>query len=55
MILEWLKKLIEMWSVPSLLVYDGGTLQEPSANICRSSNPTIDPKDSLNVLAIYLF
>ena len=43
-----------MLSVPSSLVYDGGTLEEPSVHIYRSTDSTIDPKYSLNVLAISL-
>ena len=44
-----------MLSIPSSLVYDGGTLEEPSVHICRSSDSTVDPEYSLNVLAISLF
>ena len=44
-----------MLSISSSLVYDGGTLQELSAHTCRSSDSAIDPKYSLNVLAISLF
>ena len=44
-----------MLSIPSSLVYDRGTLEEPSPHICRSSDSTVDPKFLLNVLAISLF
>ena len=44
-----------MLSISSSLVYDGGTLEELSVHMCRSSDSTIDPKYSLNVLAISLF
>ena len=44
-----------MLSISSSLVYDGGTLEELSVHMCRSSDSTIDSKYSLNVLAISLF
>ena len=44
-----------MLSIPSSLVYDGGTLEEPSVHMCTSSDSTMDPKYSLNVSAISLF
>ena len=53
--LGWLTNLVKMLSIPSSLVYDGGTLEEPSVHICRSSDSTMDPKYSLNVLVISLF
>ena len=55
LMLGWLTNLIKMLSISSLLVYDGGTLEELSVYMCRSSESTIDPKYSLNVLAISLF
>ena len=51
LMLGWLANLIKMLSISSSLVYDGGTLQELSVHTCRSSDSTIDPKYSLNVLA----
>ena len=54
LILGWLTNLIKMLSVPSSLVYDGGTLEELSVHIYRSTDSTMDPKYSWNVLAISL-
>ena len=44
-----------MLSILLPLAHDGGTLEELSVHMCRSSDSTIDPKYSLNVLAISLF
>ena len=44
-----------MLSILLSLVHDGGTSEELSVHMCRSSDSTIDPKYSLNVLAISLF
>ena len=44
-----------MLSVPPSFVYDEETLEELSVHIRRSNDSTIDPKYSLNVLAISLF
>ena len=52
--LGWLTNLIKMLSISSSLVYDEESLGEPSIHMCRSSDSTMDPKYSLNVLAISL-
>ena len=54
LMLGWLTNLIKMLSISSSLVYDEGSLGEPSIHMCRSSDSTMDPKYSLNVLAISL-
>ena len=42
---------MKILSIASSLVFDGGTLEESSVHMCRSSDSTMDPKYSLNVLA----
>ena len=44
-----------MLSILLSLAHNGETLEELSVHMCRSSDSTIDPKYSLNVLAISLF
>ena len=51
LMLGWLRNLIKILSIASSLVFDGGTLEESSVHMCRSSDSTMDPKYSLNVLA----
>ena len=44
-----------MVSIQSSLLYDEGMLEEPLVLICTSSDCTVDPKYSSNVLAISVF
>ena len=55
LMLGWSTNLIKMLYIPSFLLYDGWTLEEPLVHMSRSSDSTMDPKYSLNVLAISLF
>ena len=50
-----LTNLSKMLSIPSSLLYDEGMLEEPLVLICRTSDSTVDPKYSPNVLAISVF
>ena len=53
LILVWFENLIKIWSILSSRAY--ARALEPSAEINRSKDSTIDPKYSLNVLAISFF